>query len=49
MIVEYVENIGYEVNHRHRGQGNVSWLEIQKPGEITSLRGGQTLAKIVFE
>jgi hypothetical protein len=25
---------------------NVSWLELKKPGELTSLRGGQCLAKI---
>jgi hypothetical protein len=47
MIVEHAENLGYEINQRHRGKGDVCWLEIQKPGKITSMRGGQTLAKIV--
>jgi hypothetical protein len=27
---------------------NVSWLEIRKPGKLTSLRGGQAIAKIVI-
>lgn len=48
-IVEFAENLGFEINDRHRGEGNVAWIEIQKPGDITSLRGGQTLAKIVAD
>jgi len=48
-IVEYAEDLGFEINDRYRGQGNVAWIEIQKPGEIYSLRGGQTLAKIVTD
>jgi len=48
-IVEHAENLGFEINDRYRGQGNVAWIEIQKPGEIYSLRGGQTLAKIVHD
>jgi len=39
--------IGFEILSTHRGQGNVSWMEIRRPGEIESLRGGQSLAKIV--
>ena len=27
--------------------GDLTWLELQRPGQISSLRGGQTLAKIV--
>jgi hypothetical protein len=33
--------------HRHNGPADVAWFEFQKPGEIDSLRGGQTLARIV--
>ena len=25
----------------------ISWLEIQKPGELTTLKGGQTLGEIL--
>lgn len=47
MILSHAEKLGFELLHRHRGEGDVSWFEFQKPGEITSLRGGQTLAKVV--
>ena len=48
-IVKFAEANGFEINDRYRGTGNVAWIEFQKPGEIHSLRGGQTLAKIVLE
>jgi len=49
VIIKYAEELGFEINDRYRGEGNVAWLEIQRPGEIHSLRGGQTLAKIVHD
>jgi hypothetical protein len=30
-----------------RGQGDIAWMELRRPGEIESVRGGQSLAKIV--
>jgi hypothetical protein len=47
LIVAHAESVGFECDFEHDGAGDVSWLEFRKPGEITSLRGGQTLAKIV--
>jgi hypothetical protein len=47
MILEHAENLGFELIQRHRGEGDVAWFEFQKPGDIYSMRGGQTLAKIV--
>lgn len=44
---QIAESIGYEITHDHDGQGNVSWIELRKPGTIVSLRGGQSLAKII--
>lgn len=41
------EKIGFDIVFHHRGQGEVAWLEIKKPGQIRSIRGGQTLAKII--
>lgn len=41
------ENIGYEITHAYDGEGNVSWLELRKPGNITTLRGGQSVARII--
>lgn len=40
---------GFEVIYRHRGLGNLSWLELKRPGDIESLRGGQSLAKILVK
>lgn len=42
----HAEQIGYELMYQHNGQGDLAWLELQKPGALSSLRGGQTLAKI---
>lgn len=46
-IRQYAESLGYEILNHHRGQGDLCWFELKRPGEITSMRGGQTLAKIV--
>ena len=47
LIEQHAVSIGFELAEAYDGKGDVSWLEFRKPGEITSLRGGQTLAKIV--
>ena len=47
LIVAQVERSGLEVVGAYDGPGDISWLEIRKPGSIETLRGGQTLAKIV--
>lgn len=47
MIQEHAESLGFELTHRHIGLGNIAWLEFQKPGQIQTVRGGQTLAKVV--
>lgn len=46
-IIRAAENIGFDMLDRYRGTGNLSWIELQKPGKIQTLRGGQTLAKII--
>lgn len=40
------EKIGYRIASSFDLENNVSWLELQKPGTKTSLRGGQTLGRI---
>jgi len=47
LIEQHAIGLGFELTEAYDGKGDVSWLEFRKPGEITSLRGGQTLAKIV--
>jgi len=39
-------NLGYEIVNQHNGDYHLNWLEIRKPGELTSMRGGQSLAQI---
>jgi hypothetical protein len=46
-IQAYCNQIGFEVLAINRGQGDIAWMEIKKPGEIESIRGGQSLAKII--
>lgn len=41
------EHIGYQLVESYRGSPDIAWLELSKPGEITTIRGGQTLAKII--
>lgn len=47
LIIPVLKLIGYEIieSYNHE-ETNVSWLEIKKSGELSSLRGGQSLATI---
>lgn len=47
MIVALCESLGFEIQQRYQIDASNTWLELQRPGELTSLRGGQSLAKIV--
>jgi SAM-dependent methyltransferase len=47
LVEPMVEFIGFEIFESYNEPlTNVSWLELKKPGELTSLRGGQCLAEI---
>ena len=45
MVLEIAKNIGYQCVCQYNDT-TTSWIELQKPGGLSSLRGGQTLAKI---
>jgi len=47
LIEQHAIETGFELINAHDGKGDVSWLEFRKPGDIVSLRGGQTLAKVL--
>lgn len=47
LITSLVETIGFDRPFSWHDNGPATFLEIRKPGELTSLRGGQTLARIV--
>jgi SAM-dependent methyltransferase len=47
MIQDLATRLNYTVEFFWHDDGPSSWLELRKPGTLTSLRGGQTLAKII--
>lgn len=47
LIEQHAIETGFELITAYNGKGDVSWLELRKPGDINSLRGGQTLAKVL--
>jgi hypothetical protein len=46
-IRQHADRVGWEYVYSHDGVGDVSWIEFRKPGDLTSLKGGQALAKLV--
>lgn len=47
LVQGYAEKLGYQLFFRYDLDAAVTWMEFQRPGKLTSLRGGQALAKIV--
>lgn len=47
LIVALCEKIGFEIKHQYIIDDATTWIEIKKPGEITTLRGGQALAMVI--
>jgi DNA-binding transcriptional MerR regulator len=47
MVRKIAEQIGYEIYFVWNDNVPTTWLELQKPGTLSTLRGGQALAKVV--
>lgn len=47
LVIEMAKSLGYESVITWHDDGPSSWIELRRPGELTSLRGGQSLAKII--
>ena len=47
MVKSLCENIGFEITYSKDLDAAATWLELKKPGMLSSLRGGQSLAKVV--
>jgi hypothetical protein len=47
LVYELIRSIGYELMFTWNDGGPSTWVELKRPGNLTTLRGGQTLAKIV--
>ena len=46
LIRELTQNVGFKLTYTWSDGGPSVWLELKKPGQLTSNRGGQALAKI---
>jgi SAM-dependent methyltransferase len=47
LVRELIATVGYEIVYSWNDEGPTTWIEIRRPGNLDSLRGGQTLAKIL--
>ena len=47
LILDMVQSMGFEVLSTWNNDGPMTWIELRKPGELTTVRGGQTLAKVI--
>lgn len=47
LIRGWAKYVGFEEVFFYEDNGPWSWIELRKPGQLTSLRGGQSLAKIL--
>lgn len=46
-IYQHITDLGFVIKQRYTIDAACVWVELQKPGTLTSLRGGQALAEIV--
>jgi SAM-dependent methyltransferase len=47
LVRSLVELIGYEIVYSWSDEGPTTWLEVRRPGNLSSIKGGQTLAKVL--
>lgn len=47
LVKQLALTLGFELEFEWHDGGPSTWLELRKPGQLTTLRGGQTLAKIL--
>lgn len=49
LVLGMARSIGFEVRHLYHLDASCAWVELTKPGSSESLRGGQSLARIVVK
>lgn len=47
LVKEMINTVGYEIVSSWNDDGPTTWIEIRKPGILTSIRNGPTMAKIL--
>lgn len=48
-VMHAAEQLGFSTRASFKIDASCTWVELLKPGNLTSLRGGQSLAKIVYK
>lgn len=48
-ILQAATQLGFAVKASFKMDASCTWMELAKPGQLTSIRGGQSLAKIVYK
>jgi len=49
LVLTLCESLGYELVQRYQVDSACTWVEVRKPGTLSSLRGGQSLAEIIVK
>jgi hypothetical protein len=47
LVTQLAQTLGFEIIFQWHDDGPSTWLELRRPGTLTTLRGGQALAKIM--
>jgi len=47
LLKDFISGLGFELLHSTSSSSGLNWLEIKKPGKLSSIKGGQTLGKII--
>jgi SAM-dependent methyltransferase len=47
MVKNLAQTLGYEILYSWHDDGPSTWLELRKPGTLTTFKGGQSFAKVV--
>ena len=47
LLTDIIHRIGFSITFSYDASFNFSWMEIKKPGNIDTIRGGQSLASVI--
>lgn len=48
-VLDHARQLGFQVTQLYRMDAACTWVELVKPGQLTSLRGGQTLGQVFHQ
>jgi SAM-dependent methyltransferase len=47
LVRELIATVGYDIVYSWNDDGPTTWIEVRRPGLLASIKGGQTLAKVL--